>query len=387
MRILVINYEFPPLGGGGGEVSKYLSEGYARRGHDVKILTARWGSLSARETLQERLFIRRIFAFRKQPDNCTPIRMAAFMFMALPEAFKIARQWKPDIVHCHFMVPVTPVGFFLKILFHIPFIVTLHGGDVPGHQPAQTAKYFRFIKGFLGMILKRADGVVSVSEPLRRLAGKSFPDIPIILIPNGVDVDLYHPLETLEREEEIKFIFSGRFNREKRLDILLEAIKHLILIGRKGFKVCLAGAGPLEKDLLNKARDWNLLETVRFTGWLAREKVAEELRKSHVFILPSEKEGMPVACLQAMASGLPVIGTRIPGIMQIINNRENGILVDAGNHASLSQAMEYMLDHRDIAALWGKRNREIAYCDFRLDVIINQYLDLFKKILKNRNVK
>lgn len=387
MRILVINYEYPPVGGGGGEVSQFLAEGYSQNGHDVRILTAHWDGLPKNEIVHDRLSINRIFAFRKDADRCSPFRMAAFALMALPEAFLIARKWRPDIVHCHFAVPVAPVGFFLKCLFHIPFVVTLHGGDVPGHQPAQTGKYFRFIKPMTGMILKRAEGIVAVSEHLRELAENAFPGVSIQLIPNGVDVDLYHPAPDDEKTKKMQFIYVGRFNREKRLDILLEATRNLLDSGKREFSVRLVGAGPLEKDLREKIKDWNLTETVCFTGWISREKVAVELRNSHVFALPSEHEGMPIACLQAMASGLPIIGTKIRGIQQIVRDRENGILTDVGDAGSLARGMGYLIDHPELCKQWGQNNREMAYRDFRWDVVVANYLDLFERITKEKHAE
>ena len=382
MRILVINYEYPPIGGGGGDASKYISEGYAAQGHQVIVLTAHWDHLPHRETPRQNLTLMRIFALRKAADHATPFQMAAFMVLAFPRALLCALRFKPDVVHCHFAIPVGPIGLGVKAFTGIPYIVTFQGGDVPGFVPEQTGKYFRLIMPLARMVVHKASHAVASGEGLRKMAVQDFGRSDILHIPNGVDVDLFKPLENSGNTGPVRIVFAGRFNPQKALHRLIHAISLLIQKGLLDFRVDLIGGGPLEANLRSLIKDLKIESHVYFHGWMTREELSGHLGKADIFVLPSDVEGMPVACLQAMASGLAIIGSRIMGIQELVREGENGLLVEKGDIPALAEALESLIINRTILKKMGMRSREIAYTGFRWEVICNQYLELMHDIME-----
>jgi len=380
MRILVVNYEYPPVGGGGGEVSRVLSEGFALRGHQVKVLTSRWGILPRAESPRRGLDIQRIFAFRKSADHCTPARMAAFALLAAPRAVGVAMNFLPDVVHCHFAVPVAPVGWFVRLIERVPFIVTMHGGDVPGHQPQETDAWFRWIRRPMGFILRKAFACAAVSHHLAERARQGYGLPEVLEIPNGVDSDFFNPrgAPSPRRDNRIRCVFAGRFSPEKTLHVLLEAIA----IVRKNFgldvHLSLVGAGPEEQNLRRRIQALGLGSCVAVTGWVPREMVAAALHSSDIFVLPSRIEGMPMACLQAMAAGLPIVASRNPGALEVVREGENGIFAPVGDAAALADGIARLAGDPEMRRRMAARSREIAWADFRWDVIIDRYLDLFE---------
>jgi glycosyltransferase involved in cell wall biosynthesis len=378
MKILVINYEYPPIGGGGGEVSQSLAESYAKRGHDVAVLTAHCKGLAFREKSAENLLIHRISCFRNAPEHCTPLRMLAFMILGIPRVLMIARQFKPDVAHCHFAIPVGPLGLTADILGGIPYILTLHGGDVPGFVPEQTDIYFKLIMPLANWTVRRAIHVVAVGEELRQLAIRKFHRSDILYIPNGVDVDIFKPVGDKREKDCVHIVFAGRFNPQKGLSRLIRAVHHLLQRGIHNFRVDLFGGGPLESDLRILTRDLNVESHIHFRGWIKREDLAVRLGMADIFILPSDVEGMPVACLQAMASGLAIVGSRIMGIREVVQERENGILVEKGDIPGLADGLEQLINNKELMLNMGKRSRSIANEKYRWDIISQQYLDLMQ---------
>jgi glycogen synthase len=378
MKILVINYEYPPVGGGGGDVSQILAQGYVSRGHEVHVLTSHWGNLQKIEKVNEHLTINRIFAFRKAADNCTPLRMAAFCLCGIPAALRLSNSFKPDVVHCHFAVPVAPIGYILKLFKKIPFFVTFHGGDVPGHQPEQTEKYFRIIRGSMRFILKRATKCVSVSKHLANSAKIGYGINNLTVIPNGVDTDIFKPDSNIKKDSTVRCVFVGRFSREKRPQDPIEAASILLNRGIKNFKLIVLGSGPLEKEVIKKTEDLNICDYVEFKGWVGRETVTRILRESDIFILPSEIEGMPVACLQAMSSGLAVVASSNKGALEVVKDGVNGIFADIGDCEGIANALECLITDENLRKKMGEKSREVACSSFSWDSVIDKYLDLFK---------
>jgi len=391
MRILVINYEYPPIGGGGADATKGLAEGYAKRGHETIVLTARWNALPRLEKVNDCLAIHRIFAFRKAIAHCTPPRMLAFMLLGIPPAIRLARNWKPDVIHCHFAIPVGFIGLVVKKFIGIPYVVTLHGGDIPGHVPEQTDRYYALVKPLANRVVKNASFCVAVGAGLQKLAIEKYSRPDILYIPNGVDVEMFKPRGDRAPHEATRIVFAGRFNPEKGLNRLIEAVK--LLEGRgitnpavanalaeSAYSVEVYGGGPLEREMKTLSTNYGLDHRIRFMGWVKREELSVRLGEADIFVIPSDIEGMPLGCLQAMASGLAIVGSRTFGISEVVRDGENGILVEVGDVRGLADALERLLNDRALIRKMGERGRQIIFEEFRWDVIVEQYLNLFGRL-------
>jgi glycosyltransferase involved in cell wall biosynthesis len=391
MRILLINYEYPPVGGGGADATKGLAEGYAKRGHETIVLTARWNALPRLEKVNDCLAIHRIFAFRKAIAHCTPPRMFAFMLLGIPPAIRLARKWKPDVIHCHFAIPVGFIGLVAKKLTGIPYVVTFQGGDVPGFVPEQTDRYYALVKPLANRVVKNASFCVAVGTGLQKLAIEKYRRPDILYIPNGVDVEIFKPRGERAPREEMRIVFAARFNPQKGLNRLIEAVKLLEergitnpavagALAESAYSVKVYGGGPLEREMKTLSTNYGLDHRIRFMGWVKREELSVRLGEADIFVIPSDIEGMPLGCLQAMASGLAIVGSRAPGISEVVRDGENGILVEVGDVRGLADALERLLNDRALIRKMGERGRQLAHEEFRWDVIVEQYLNLFARL-------
>lgn len=216
-----------------------------------------------------------------------------------------------------------------------------------------------------------ADGVIVSSSGDLEYLKKNYKLKGIqIVIPNSVDTNIFKSLNVQKRKNSICFV--GRLSKEKNLFSLLEA-----LVGLPYF-LTLIGSGP-EREMLKKYSIEKGIE-VKFLGNLPNSKLPEVLSQHEIFILPSLYEGMPKALLEAMACGLPVIGTDVNGIKEVIEHRVNGILCGIGPE-SIRESIKITVNHEELKRELGKNARLTVERKFSLDFLedkeINYYTDLF----------
>ena len=212
MKILVISHEYPPIGGGGGQVVADVCTHLAARGHQVHVLTALFGDL-ARKDVQGNLSIERISSCRTQAYRAGFATMACFILKAILRGSRVMREFRPDVIQAHFAVPAGAAAYVLSGLFRVPYVITAHGGDVPGGAPQKTDKWFRLVQPLTRPFWKKAARVISVSQQTRRFALQHYP-VDIQVIPNGIDTQACQP-GTFDPNQPARILYIGRFSPEK----------------------------------------------------------------------------------------------------------------------------------------------------------------------------
>jgi glycosyltransferase involved in cell wall biosynthesis len=377
MRVLVLNYEFPPIGGGGGEVSKNIARFLVQLGVEVKVLTAHWGNLPLHESI-DGYEVYRTPSLRRYPDRCTVREMFAFTFFNLLPSLRLARQWRPDLIHVHFAIPVGPLAYLVKKIYHIPYIVTLHGGDVPGFDPQQTDNWYRFLLPFTRPIWHQASAVISVSRSLYELAQQAYPEVPVAIIPNGIDCDYFTPSgEPPHVSDRVRFIFVGRIAEQKGLAYLIQALPLLRQRTRIPFELQVVGDGPLRHELETLASQLGVSDCIQWTGWVPQSQVRDWLREADAFVLPSLMEGHSIALLQAMGCGLPVVTSDAVGNRDVVHVGENGFLVRMRDVEAWADTLAALIENRELRERMGKCSREMVDSyDWR--VITEKYLRTYE---------
>jgi glycosyltransferase involved in cell wall biosynthesis len=190
------------------------------------------------------------------------------------------------------------------------------------------------------------------------------------VIPNYVETDRFYQLPNTSRAPRQVF-FVGRLEVEKNLLALFDALTGLDV------ELCLAGVGKQKDILLDKAKVNHL--KVRFLGRVANEDLPQLFNQASAFVLPSHYEGHPKALLEAMACGLPVIGTDVPGIREIIKHGENGWLCGT-NAIQIRGALETVLGDRGLQKRLGENARQTVVDRFSLDRIVEMEMNLLKEM-------
>ena len=381
MRVLVINYEFPPLGGGGGHVAQNVTRCLAQEGVELAVLTAHWRGLPRRERV-DGYTVYRTPSFRSRPDRCPVREMFGFLVCNVVPALRLARSWRPDVVHVHFAVPSGPLAYLLKRAYGIPYVITLHGGDIPGWDSQQTDSLYAFLLPFTRPIWHQASAVVAVSQGLKDLAMHAYPDVPVQVIPNGIDGDFFQSLPNPEVRAEagrpIQVLFVGRIVEQKGLAYLLRSVRPLLEQVGPRFRIRIVGDGPLRADMEALVEELGIGDQIEFTGWVPVARVREFLQAADVFVLPSLMEGLSIALLQAMSCGLPVVATDAMGNNELVRAGDNGLLVPVGDAAALARALATLIEDQDTRARMGLCSREIA-ADYDWHTISTRYLSLFRQ--------
>jgi glycogen(starch) synthase len=378
MRVLIVNYEFPPLGGGAATASWHISRELAKKGCEVTVLTSRFKGLKRSEVI-DGVKILRIPVVRRRKDRCSVGEMITFMVSGMVSGLKVMKREKIDATLAFFTIPCGHIGLLGRWLRGIPYVVSLRGGDVPGAMGKELDMYHKICLPMTKLIWENARFIAANSKGLVELAQKSYKG-NILLIRNGVDVEFFSPLER-ENVAKRKLIFVGRLSREKDLPTLLNAVKVLNEKRQFPFELETIGDGPERKPWEDEAKELHVAQMVTFRGWLDRETVRNEYRNADIFVLPSLGEGMPNVVLEAMASGLPVVATRVRGIVDLVEDGVSGFLFEPRNAEALMEKLALLLENDALRMKMGKAARQRAK-EFSWERVAEEYRNLLADAIK-----
>jgi len=368
MRILMLNYEFPPLGGGAGNANYYLLKELSRYG-DLKIdlLTSSAGKYRC-EQFSENIRVH-FLDIHKDGGNLhyQGYRdLLIYSWKACRYAQKLNRSEKYDLCHAFFGIPCG----FIAMRLRLPYIVSLRGSDVPFYNRRFYWLDKLFFQRLSRKIWPRAHKVVANSAGLKELALTTSPGLMIDVVCNGVDLQEFNPSgENINgADEKLKLISVGRLIERKGYGYLIEA-----LTGLPGVELELIGEGNLKCELEDLAVQSGV--KVRFSGNVEHSRLAMHLRRADLFVLPSLNEGMSNALLEAMACGLPVIATDTGGSTELIKG--NGYIVRKGDARDLKRVVEIFNGDRDLIKAMGKASREMAE-EMSWDKAAAAYYDIYR---------
>ncbi len=374
MRILVLTHEYPPIGGGGGQVALDICRGMVERGHEVQVLTAGLGDLARRE-MQEGVLVHHLPSGRSMPYKADLKAMAGFVLASFWSGLGLIRRWKPDLIHVHFAVPGGAAALLLSGLTGVPYVLTAHLGDVPGGVPEKTGKWFRWIYPFTPPIWKRASQVIAVSEFTRQLARQSYA-VPIQVIPNGVDTQKLKPA-IIQAGDPPRLVFAGRFAAQKNL---IQLVKILAGLNDLPWNCVLVGDGALRAEVEREIDEQGLRPRFTLTGWLTPAEVQEWFLKSDILFMPSLSEGLPVVGVQALSLGLAIVAGRVGGFIDLVEQGVNGFLFDTTRPEEGISCLRRLVSDRQALQAARQASRQMA-SKFDLKEIIDQYEKVFEEAL------
>jgi glycosyltransferase involved in cell wall biosynthesis len=224
-----------------------------------------------------------------------------------------------------------------------------------------------------------ADGVLCISEYTRSqlmyLSGPQYWQ-RLHVVHCGVDMKRY-PYAVPRQEAGLSVLCVGRLVPQKGLDILVEAVDGL---ARRGvdIRLMLVGSGPLEASLRLKVRHLDLEDRVRFEGAVGQDDIGRYYAEADLFCLPSFAEGVPVVLMEAMATGRPVVATRVAGIPELVDDGVSGLLVAPGSVEQLVRALERLASSSELRERMGLAGRQKVEQEFDARHCAEQAADVFK---------
>lgn len=368
--IMMIVSLFHPHLGGAEQQALMLAEQLIKRGMKVSVLTRTFKGLPSFEVIRGVPVYRRIRTLSRG-------KWFGLSYMVSTLWFLFRNRNSYDIIHCHLLGFHSAVAVLLKWLFGKKTI-SLVGATGPVSDFLQMKNIF--MGNFFLRMIARSDRLILLCSKSREEAlAEGFFPAQLVYIPNGVDTACFKPDPDIgKRGNTITFI--GRLDYLKGVDILLQAFSRLISAGIPA-RLDILGDGPERNNLEIMSQQLGINDAVTFHG--AVHGVAPYLQCSALFVLPSLSEGMPNVVLEAMACGLPVVATRVGGIVDIIEDGANGLLVDAQRPDQLYEAMQRLFTDRQLADRLARQALKTIEQQFSLDTIVNRYSALYQALMKS----
>lgn len=294
---------------------------------------------------------------------------------------------KQDIVHIHVPFPLGDLACLLSG-FKGKVVVWWHSDIV------RQKKLLKVYKPLMKWLLKRADAIVVATEG--NIAGSQYLK-PFAskcrVIPFGVNRELMQEADLClsqkkeKRESIVKFLFTGRLVYYKGCDVLLKAFAGL---KGKEAQLIMIGDGDLRKELEEMAKELGIREQVKFMGEVSQKVLVDNFADCDVFVLPSvaPSEAFGIVQIEAMAFGKPVINTNLKsGVPYVSRDGETGLTVEAGNAGQLTEAMERLLENRELREKYGKAAAERVRLCYNMDYMIGEIKKLYIELSNTKSRK
>lgn len=360
MRLLIINFEYPPLGGGGAVATQHLAQLLSER-HDVHVLTSRLSGLPAFEAAGD-VTIHRVWVWRRSLPTANIASLISFVPAALWRGWWLCRAVRFEVINAQFAVPSGVPAVLLARLWRVPFVLSFIGGDI--YDPTKGISPHRHVvlRWLIRRLAALADKCTAISEDTRRRAQELVGvDRPIVVTPLGI---FPGRCEVISRgqlglpEAVPVFISIGRLIPRKGYELLLEAWRevpeaHLVVVGE----------GPLRERLQAQAQQAGLAGQVHFTGFVTEERKLQLLRAADAYVSGAAHEGFGLVFLEAMDAGLPIVSTNEGGHRDFLRSEEHALLVPVGDAAQLAAAVRRLLADRGLRERMRQAN-VARVCEF-----------------------
>jgi len=329
------------------------------------------------EFLKKEYEIIRMPTLRRDPSRASMLAMVSYIINSAFRGFLLIKRWKPEVIHVHFAVPAGAAAWLLSKMTGIPYVLTVHLGDVPGGTPEKTDRWFRFVKPFTYPIWNDANQVIAVSQFTRGLAQKHY-QVPIKVIHNGVDTSLFDSGKIIVHQPP-KIVFAGRFVPQKNPILVIQTLAEL---DDYAWELVMLGDGELFQETKEEANKHGLENRVKFPGWVHPDDVKNEFQRSDILFLPSLSEGLPVVGVQALASGLAFVVSDIGGFLDIVDQGVNGYLCDIGSLDSFTAVLKELLSNDNM--LFKFRQESLLKSKaFEINNIVSSYETVLMEVVKN----
>ena len=305
------------------------------------------------------------------------VRKILFFAKALRRINKELKTNKPDVVHMH----MSYKGSFTRKFFlhklckknNIPDIIHLHGSEFKKWFDESDDKK----KEQIQTLLKESAGFIVLGDKWNKAVKEIEPKTNTVVVSNTVHIPDY----TVEWKQPFTVLFMGVLIKRKGVADLINAI-YLLNKENKldNVRLVIAGSGAEEAELKAMCTQLGLDNYIEFAGWTAGEKKEKLFRESQMLVLPSYNEGLPIAILEAISCGMPVVATNVGDISSAVIDGENGYLIEPGDVLAIKQAIEKIVWGPEVFNKMVTASRQLAESGFSDEKYFSCINDLYKEI-------
>ena len=379
MRILMLNNEFPPLGGGTGTVNKALLQRMAQMPSlEIDLVTSAEGAEFVEQHFAERIHIYKLPVRRSDIHHASNRELLAYAARALGFAMRRQLACPYDLCMAWSAVPAGGTALALRRLTGLPYLVRVCGPDIPGFE-RRYRRLYPFLTPVIKAIWRSAETVVAKCSEEADLIHAVDGRVPVTLIPNGVDMSSFRQNTRPQRNFPLRLLCVARLIERKGQKQLIEAV-HLLSQGGVDVRLDLIGTGDAQPAYQEQVKQLGLEDKVRFLGYVPRQWIADHYASADVFVLASYSEGMSVATLEAMAAGLPLVVTHTGGTADLVVEGVNGLTFNWGDVYALSSHLLALSNDRVLVRRMGVASRHRAGM-FSWEAAAERYLGLFASLV------
>ena len=372
MKILVLNYEYPPIGGGAGTFSRILAERLKERGHRVEVVTMAYRELRGiRE--ENGVRVHRIRCVRRHVSSCMPDEQYTYLRKLEKYMQTHAELQKFDVCLCHFVVPTGVGARLIKKHYSIPYVVKACGSDVEGYNSRVLFRFIhRIIRGGWRNIVRDAYRVVYPSAYMKSLLVKSSGNGRYEFIPNAVDIETLEK-NALETGKKKRILLMGRMQEAKNFQTAVKALGLVRgVLEKAGYRIDIAGDGPWMEEIKGLVAENGLEGMTTFYGWIENrsELHLKLLSEAHIYISASRFENCPNAVLEAAASKCHMLLSDISAHRQMTG--ESAVYFEPDDFISLAEHVK-----REVEEGVSMKEHDIGVYSY--DSVIPAYEKLLKR--------
>jgi L-malate glycosyltransferase len=370
----MLNYEYPPLGGGAANATFYLLKEFAKLPDiEIDLVTSSATGRFELEKLGQRIVVHKLPVKKKALHYWTQREVWQTTYRSYSYAKRLVKQKDYDLSHAFFGIPGGAIAYMLR--GRLPYIVSIRGSDVPGFNRRFSAQYIALTPLIRG-VWRSAAKVIANSQGLKQLALSTKADQAIGVIPNGIDNVEFSPNPATKAIDH-RLICVSRLIERKGIDVLIKAMP-LIKKEVADISLSLVGEGNLEPELRALASELGVGSLINWHRYVEHSELPDLYRQAGLFVLPSRYEGMSNALLEAMACGLPVVVTDTGGVTELVGN--NGVVLDELTPGAIARAVAGILKNKDVHLGMAEESLKVAERQ-SWQAVARAYLNSYREIL------
>ncbi|MEO7773737.1 MAG: glycosyltransferase family 4 protein [Steroidobacteraceae bacterium] len=381
MKILFCNYEYPPLGGGGGVVMAALARSLATR-HNVTVITSRALDLAPESMDGGVRVLRTPVLMRHELAVATMPSMLSFVPSALWRAMRLPDMASFDVINTHFAIPSGPAGHLLSRWYGVPNVLSVHGGDLYDPSKAMSPHRHAWLRAPIRQMLRKADAVVGQSRnTVNHVSSIYGVKRDVELVPLGIERPPRFPPASRSQfgipEDALVLVTVGRLVPRKSTPQLVEVLSRAKLANAH---LLVVGSGPDEAAIRQLAGEQGFGDRVHLLGQVTDEQKYAALSLADVFVSASQHEGFGLVFLEAMAFGLPVICYDEGGQTDFLASGETGFVVKLNDTDAFTRALRELADTPALRDRCAAHNRDKVERYF-IDRCAEQYEKTFESVI------
>lgn len=361
-RILIFCLEFFPYIGGAEVAVKEICRRVPE--FEFHMLTCRNSKQLPKTEFIDNIQIIRIGPGRRGIDKYL------FPFLSFIKAVKLYKQQKYDLIWAIMANQAGLGALFFKLKFpQVKYLLTLQNGE----SNETVVRKAWFVWPLYKLIYKKADKVHAISNYLANRAWRMIGyQGPLKIIPNGVSSIFFIADQRKDKtgEDVFQVITTSRLEPQKGLADLIRGVALLKRKYQKPFQLIIIGEGKLSGKLRRLTKKMKLEKEITFLGQVDYKNIPHYLAKADVFIRPSLSEGLGNSFLEAMAAGLPVIGTPVGGIVDFLKDKQTGLFCQPNNPQSIADSLFLLLTNKQLRQYIAENGRKLVEEKYKWDNIV-----------------